>query len=265
MSHLMTALAMQVTGLKPATKIVLYWLADCHNFETDECFPSVKTLAEKCEMSRRSVIAHLEELERLGHITRLARTRKNGSQTSNAYVLNFSEGCAKSAPPPMQNLHPLPVQNLHPHNLGNITLEEGTYSIAQNWDFEAPQKNETERAVEAYNEIASRVGWQKKRTKLLPDQKSRLKVRIREAGGVSSWIAEIERAGRSAFLRGEVTDFKATFNFFLQAKSFAKLMDGDYDDNTRNTSKQRFGGHSGLIEGLAQNASRYATEGADFE
>lgn len=129
----------------------------------------------------------------------------------------------------------------------------------------ALEKDETERAVEAYNEIASRVGWQKKRTRLLPDQKSKLKVRIREAGGVSNWIAEIERAGRSAFLRGEVTDFKATFNFFLQAKSFAKLMDGDYDDNTHNTSKQRFGGHSGLIEGLAQNASRYATEGADFE
>ena len=34
MSHYMTALAMKQKGLKPATKIVLYWIADHHNGET---------------------------------------------------------------------------------------------------------------------------------------------------------------------------------------------------------------------------------------
>jgi hypothetical protein len=41
MSHYMTALAMKQRGLKPAAKIVLYWLADHHNGETGRCFPSL--------------------------------------------------------------------------------------------------------------------------------------------------------------------------------------------------------------------------------
>ena len=55
MSHYMTALAMQQKGLKPATKIVLYWIADHHNSETGACFPSLSTLADECEMSKRAV------------------------------------------------------------------------------------------------------------------------------------------------------------------------------------------------------------------
>ena len=150
MSHLMTALAMQVKGLKPAAKIVLYWLADHHNAETDECFPSIKTLAEECEMSRRSVVNQLDELERLGIISKTERTRGNGSQTSNSYRLNFSEGYAKSAPPPMQNLHTPPMQNLHPHNLGNITLEELTINALfdEFWDA-YPHRNGAKKGKQA--------------------------------------------------------------------------------------------------------------------
>ena len=36
----MTALAMKQQGLRPATKVVLYWIADHHNSETGDCFPA---------------------------------------------------------------------------------------------------------------------------------------------------------------------------------------------------------------------------------
>ena len=62
----MTALAMKQTNLKPATKIVLYWIADHHNGETGECFPSINRLAQLCEMSRRSVETHILTLEQEG-------------------------------------------------------------------------------------------------------------------------------------------------------------------------------------------------------
>ena len=42
MSHYMTALAMKQKGLKPAAKVVLYWIADHHNGETGQCNPSIK-------------------------------------------------------------------------------------------------------------------------------------------------------------------------------------------------------------------------------
>ena len=62
MSHYMTALAMKQQGLTPAAKIVLYWLADHHNGETGDCFPSHKRLAELSEMTDRSVRNHLADL-----------------------------------------------------------------------------------------------------------------------------------------------------------------------------------------------------------
>ena len=92
MSHLMTALAMRQKGLKPATKIVLYWLADHHNSETGDCFPSMGKLAEECEMNRSTVQEHLKKLEAAGLIQRIARTRENGSKTSNAYALILQDG-----------------------------------------------------------------------------------------------------------------------------------------------------------------------------
>lgn len=87
MSHYMTALAMKQKGLKAATKIVLYWLADHHNGETGDCFPSHKRLAECCEMTRQSIINNLKILEEKNLINIISRFRENGSHTSNIYQL----------------------------------------------------------------------------------------------------------------------------------------------------------------------------------
>ncbi len=129
MSHYMTALAMQQKGLKPATKIVLYWIADHHNSETGACFPSLTTLSEECEMSKRAVQMHIEQLHQVGLIEKVQRTRSNGSKTSNGYRLkltkqewqNLPGAMAKSASAPVQNL---PVLNLVSNNLGNITSKD---------------------------------------------------------------------------------------------------------------------------------------------
>ena len=131
MSHYMTALAMKQQGLKPATKIVLYWLADHHNGETGKCFPSIKRLAELSEMSRRSVEGHLETLEKLGLITRTRQFRDTGGKSTNSYILeltgtyenitdtqNLRMVCEKSAHGDTQNLR---MNNLVSNNLGKET------------------------------------------------------------------------------------------------------------------------------------------------
>jgi len=129
MSHYMTALAMQKKGIKPVTKIVLYWIADHHNSETDACFPSLSTLADECELSKRAVQGHIDTLEQSGVLTRVQRKRPNGSQTSNGYRLNLTKQpwqsvpppLAESATPPWQNL---PALNLGTNNLGSITSKD---------------------------------------------------------------------------------------------------------------------------------------------
>ena len=130
MSHYMTAIAMQQKGLKPATKIVLYWLADHHNGETNRCFPSLKRLSECCEMSKRSVQMQIDHLKEIGLLRIEHSYRPDGQQTSNNFVLeltgnpeNASEaggwqnllgGVAKSARGGWQNL---PANNLVSNNL----------------------------------------------------------------------------------------------------------------------------------------------------
>ena len=120
MSHYMTALAMKQKGLKPAAKIVLYWLADHHNGETGACFPSHKRLAEVCEMTDRSIRNQIDILKQMGLIEVIDRKRPNGSQTSNAYCLMLKDDTdRKNIPTPQENISATPVQNFPTHNLGN--------------------------------------------------------------------------------------------------------------------------------------------------
>lgn len=120
MSHYMTALAMKQDGLKPAAKIVLYWLADHYNESTGACFPSLNTLSKECEMNRSTLVRHLNDLESKGLIQRTHRVRENGSQTSTEYCLHLVP-VAKCNTPCCEMQQP-PVAKCDPHNLGNNNL-----------------------------------------------------------------------------------------------------------------------------------------------
>ena len=174
MSHYMTALAMKQKGLKPATKIVLYWLADHHNGETGECFPSINRLAEVCEMSRRSVEGHLETLETLGLIQRVNQYRETGGKTSNKYILGLSGTlsdkddaqnlrmvCEKSAHGDTQNLR---MNNLGNNNLGKETNisssdDDGVdYYFDQLWE-EYPRKVGKAQAKKAFKTASKKINF----------------------------------------------------------------------------------------------------------
>lgn len=121
MSHFYTGWAMKQTGLKPAAKIVLYWLADHYNEKTGLCFPSLKTLAEECEMNRSTVLRHLDALEEMGFIVRDRRHRENGSLTSNLYRLTLKPVAEYDYP--SGKMRPAPVADYDHHtNLGNTNL-----------------------------------------------------------------------------------------------------------------------------------------------
>ncbi len=136
MSHKMTALAMEQKGLKPSAKIVLYWLADHHNGETGDCFPSHKRLADLCEMSRQSIINNIKSLEDAGLIRKSLRVRNNNSKTANAYELLLTDLSAspthvKNLDNPCQKSLHGDVKKLDNHNLviNNLGIEP-VYSVA---------------------------------------------------------------------------------------------------------------------------------------
>ncbi len=124
MSHYMTALAMQQTGLKPSTKIVLYWIADHYNHETGACFPSHNRLAKLCEMTRQSVITHIGVLKDKGFLGTTNRTRDNGSNTSCEYQLFLKGSDVKKIDTPSKDILHDDVNLFNNHNLGNNNLRK---------------------------------------------------------------------------------------------------------------------------------------------
>ena len=89
MSHKATNWAIGRRGLKPAVKIVLWYLCDRHNKDYG-CFPEQETLADDCELPRSTLNRHLNELEALGLIRRVRRSnKKTRKQMSTLYLFAF--------------------------------------------------------------------------------------------------------------------------------------------------------------------------------
>jgi len=92
MSHKATVWAIQQRGLKPATKIVLWFLCDRHNPDFG-CFPTQVRLADDAEMSVSALNEHLRKLEDLRLIHRVRsydpRTHK---RKATRYILGFEGG-----------------------------------------------------------------------------------------------------------------------------------------------------------------------------
>jgi len=99
MSHRATIWAIQQRGLKPATKIVLWFLCDRHNPDFG-CFPTQARLAEDAEMSISALNEHLSLLERAGLIRRLrSHDPRTHRRQATRYILGFEDGFTQEPPP----------------------------------------------------------------------------------------------------------------------------------------------------------------------
>mgnify|MGYP000671545555 CR=1 FL=1 len=92
MSQAATTWAIQQRGLKPATKIVLWFLCDRHNPDFG-CFPTQARLAEDAEMSISALNDHLATLEELGLIHRIrVKDLRTHRRLPTRYILGFEQG-----------------------------------------------------------------------------------------------------------------------------------------------------------------------------
>ncbi len=89
---------------------------------------------------------------------------------------------------------------------------------------------EIDMAISHWNNVAEKVGWAKVK-KLTSSRKSKLPNRIKDAGGLGKWKGVIQQAAKSDFLTGKSSNWKATFDFFLSESSFAKVLEGNYQNN----------------------------------
>lgn len=92
MSHNATVWAIQQRGLKPATKIVLWFLCDRHNPDFG-CFPTQARLADDAEMSISALNEHLTRLQELRLIHRVrAQDPHTHKRLTTRYILGFEDG-----------------------------------------------------------------------------------------------------------------------------------------------------------------------------
>ncbi|MBD9529147.1 helix-turn-helix domain-containing protein [Paracoccus sp. PAR01] len=99
MSHRATIWAIQQRGLKPATKIVLWFLCDRHNPDFG-CFPTQARLAEDAEMSVSALNEHLARLEELRLIRRVrSHDPRTHKRQATRYILGFEEGFSQEPTP----------------------------------------------------------------------------------------------------------------------------------------------------------------------
>lgn len=101
---------------------------------------------------------------------------------------------------------------------------------------EAAKPDVLQQAVEVWNEAAAKAGLPKVRI-LSEARRKKLAARLKEAGGIDGWREAIGKLVASDFLTGKVKDWKADFGFVLQQESFARLVEGGYD-NRRNMPRQ---------------------------
>ncbi|MEX2962828.1 helix-turn-helix domain-containing protein [Microbulbifer sp. TYP-18] len=91
--------AMKLKVGNPLRKLVLLKLAD-NASDQGECWPSYQHIADQCEISRRSVIAHIKALEKSGflEINNRKSTNSDKLNASNLFVLTLDKGGESPAP-----------------------------------------------------------------------------------------------------------------------------------------------------------------------
>ncbi len=84
--------------IAPAPKLILMALADSAN-DSDECWPGISFIAEKCCVSERTVQRVFQKFEAVGLMAVKSRYTSAGRQTSNRYRLNIDSSPDKLSPP----------------------------------------------------------------------------------------------------------------------------------------------------------------------
>ncbi len=93
--------AMKIKVGNPLRKLVLLKLAD-NASDLGECWPSYQHIADQCEISKRSVMNHIDALCECGLIKKRATDRTKGN-SSNVYQLNLRS--AGDSPGVVQIVH----------------------------------------------------------------------------------------------------------------------------------------------------------------
>ena len=245
------------SGMTAATKGVYITLL-CLMYEADAPLPqSWDTLARRCGSTLPAFKKAIEALQDDGKVTitdagiwsekcekHLALRRDRQSSAKAAAKTRWQKTQQKQGKADATASIPQCQPEPEPEpDISNISKE--MYVIPS---------DEIAEAVSAYNAAADRAGWPKVQ-KLTTARRSSLKARIKDVGGIDGWSVALSKAEASDFLCARTPQgFTASFDFLTRQSSFAKLMEGNYDNRTNNAVRPSTG--SGTVDAFAAVAAR---------
>lgn len=151
--------------------------------------------------------------------------KRNGARGGKAKALKTNNVDLANATETLERNPSIPEPEPYKKEDTNVSLSE-----------RPPAIDEISDAVSEYNFTAKSTGWPEVQ-KLTPARRSALRGRLSDAGGLEGWRMALDRAQASPFLSGQTqAGFRCTFDFLTKQANFTKLMEGNYDPRTSNTS-----------------------------
>jgi hypothetical protein len=214
--------AYRIQGLTTAQKAVLVVLCDHANDEGASCYPSMGRIASHASISERTAYRVVKDLERIGYVK---REPVPGRSTQFTIVLDCPHPCQIVTPDKMAGAPDMVA------GAPDTVSPYPSYNHQEPSNDMSPDGDETftfDDFVESWNAVATETGLPVLKA-ISKSRRTAFRQRQREFPAIADWQAAFRCLRTSKFLRGENDrDWKADADFFLQAKSFPKLVEGSY-------------------------------------
>lgn len=215
-----------------ADKLILIAYAERCNDETGCAYPSLAWLEEFSSLDRKTVV---KSIKRLCSAKLIEDTGERAGRTKQVKIYRVLFGTVpKTEPPQKRNSSVFPgkeTQKRNPEPSREPIPQEALLLSGESADagVAPPIRATPEQVVEAFNAMAARAGLSKM-IKFTTERRRKLQARLRDST-IDEFTEAICAIERSSFCRGENDrGWRADFDFLLQPKSFARLIEGAYDD-----------------------------------
>ncbi len=231
MSMMLMVKAMQIKVGNPLRKLVLLKLAD-NASDTGECWPSHQNIADQCEISKRSVINHIDALVEMG-LLRVENRIKNNEKQSNIYYLTLDGHPLAEEPKKGSAGDSLPSATDAPPSAGAAQGGGAGAAHRTSHSFEPISSGSSNTLPEdAHQQIIDKwnaSGFVQIKAIVSGSQREKLlKARIKEFS-LEQVLEAIDIANQSEFLKGGGSKgWVMDFTWFLRPNNFIKVYEGKY-------------------------------------
>ena len=208
-------------------KFTLVALCECANYKTGRIFPSIAHIEEITGQNRKTIISNIAELERLGFIS---DTGERAGTTKQIKVYEAMLGMVPNMERSQKrnSTEKVSKQSQKRDTEPSITFLPSETKVSSGNSPSDDEPISEKEIIDAWNILATNHGLPKV-AKLTADRKRKLAV-MRKQSTIEELQAALGAISRCKWMHGDNDrGWRADFDFFLQPKSFTKLIEGSYD------------------------------------